>query len=53
MKNIFDVNIRVLLDDRLKDLEKHLDSDVIFYYGEIHSSLDKAFRDFIEELKKS
>ncbi len=25
---------------------------MIFYFGEIHPSVDKAFRDFIEELKK-
>ncbi|MDN5214266.1 ATP-dependent Clp protease proteolytic subunit [Fulvivirgaceae bacterium BMA12] len=52
MRNIFDENIRVILNERLKKLEKHFDSDVIFYYGEIHPSLEKGFRDFIEELKK-
>lgn len=52
MKNIFDENIRITLNNGLRDLETHLESDVIFYFGEIHPSLDKGFRDFIEELKK-
>ena len=52
MKNIFDENIRIILNNGLRALETHLESDVIFYFGEIHPSLDKGFRDFIEELKK-
>lgn len=52
MKNIFDENIRITLNNRLREIETHLGSDVIFYFGEIHPSLDKRFRDFIEELKK-
>jgi membrane-bound ClpP family serine protease len=52
MKNIFDENIRITLNNGLRALETHLESDVIFYFGEIHPSLDKGFRDFIEELKK-
>ena len=52
MRNIFDENIRGTLNNRLRVLETHLKSDVIFYFGEIYSSLDKRFRDFIEELKK-
>lgn len=52
MRNIFDENIRVTLNNRLRDLENYFESDVIFFFGEIHPSLDKAFRNFIEELKK-
>jgi Serine dehydrogenase proteinase len=52
MKNIFDETIRKTLNDRLRDIEKYFESDVIFYYGEINPSLDKSFRDFIEEIKK-
>jgi membrane-bound ClpP family serine protease len=52
MKNIFDESIRITLNNGLRALETHLESDVIFYFGEIHPSLDKGFRDFIEELKK-
>ena len=52
MKNIFDDTIRETLDVRLRKIERYFDSDVIFYYGEINPSLDKSFRDFIEEIKK-
>jgi len=52
MKSIFDENIRITLNNRLRELEEHFESDVIFYFGEIHPSLDKGFRDFIEELKE-
>lgn len=52
MRNIYDDNIRLTLNERLKNLEDYFESDVIFYYGEIHQSLEKGFRDFIEELKK-
>ncbi len=52
MKNIFDETIRQTLDKRLRALEDHLQSDVIFHFGEIHPALEKSFRDFIEELKR-
>lgn len=52
MRNIFDENIRLKLNERLELLEAELESDVVFYFGEIHPLLDKSFRDFIEELKK-
>jgi Serine dehydrogenase proteinase len=52
MINIFDNTIRETLNDRLNKLESYFDSDVVFYYGEINSSLDKLFRNFIEEIKK-
>ena len=52
MRQIFDETIKETLNLRLRDLEKYFEADVIFYYGEIHPSLEKAFRDFIEQLKK-
>lgn len=52
MRRIFDDTIKETLDERLRNIEEHLKSDVIFHYGEIHPSLEKAFRDFVEELKK-
>lgn len=52
MRNIFDETVRETLNIRLREIEKYFDSDVIFYYGEINPSLDKSFRDFIEEIKK-
>lgn len=51
MKPIFDSTLHEILNDRLSRLEKHFDSDFLFYYGPITDSLDKPFRDLIEELK--
>ena len=47
---IFDHTILELLRERLDKLEKHLESDVIFYFGPIDPGLTKGFRDFIEKL---
>lgn len=52
MRQIFDETIKETLNQRLRDLERYFDADVIFHYGEIHPALEKAFRDFIEQLKK-
>jgi|GEM_PF-3952327 len=52
MRQIFDETVRDTLTERLRRLEVHFDSDVIFYFGEIHPSLEKLFRDFIEQLKR-
>ncbi|MDY0083210.1 MAG: ATP-dependent Clp protease proteolytic subunit [Ignavibacteriaceae bacterium] len=52
MRQIFNETIKETLNQRLRDLEKYFDADVIFHYGEIHPALEKAFRDFIEQLKK-
>jgi hypothetical protein len=49
---IFDHTIKEILSDRLKKLEEYFKSDVIFYYGEIHPSYEKSFRDFVESLKE-
>lgn len=49
---IFDRTIKEILNQNLEKLETHFKSDVIFYYGEIHPSYEKIFRDFIEMLKE-
>ncbi|MEM9685382.1 MAG: ATP-dependent Clp protease proteolytic subunit [Bacteroidota bacterium] len=51
MRQIFDETIKETLNERLRRLEEYFRADVIFHYGEIHPSLEKAFRDFIEQLK--
>jgi Serine dehydrogenase proteinase len=48
---IFDEHIRKTLKDRLVALEEHFKSDVIFFYGAIHPSVEKIYRDFIEKLR--
>ncbi len=48
---ILDKTIKDLLNGKLAQLETALDSDVIFYYGDIHPAYEKSFRDFIEQLK--
>jgi hypothetical protein len=52
MKPIFDRTIHEILNDRLDKLEKHLQADVIFFYGPIGDYIEKPFRDFIEQLKE-
>lgn len=51
MKPIFDSTLHDILNDRLAKLETQFNADVIFYYGPIADSLEKPFRDFIEDLK--
>ncbi len=48
---IFDKNINELANNYLDRIEKHFDSDVIFFYGQIYPNADSYFRSFIEELK--
>jgi len=52
MRQIFDETIKETLNERLRKIEEYFDADVVFHYGEIHPSLEKSFRDFIEQLKK-
>jgi len=47
---IFDHTIKEVLTERVQKLETQFNSDVVFYYGEIHPSLVKMFRNFIEDL---
>lgn len=49
---IFDRTIKDMLNTYLEELEDRFNSDVIFYFGEIHPSYEKIFRDFIESLKE-
>lgn len=49
---IFDTTILNILSERLAALEGHFDADVVFYYGEIHPTIEKMFRDCIEKLKE-
>lgn len=50
MVAIFDEIIKEVLTERLEALEKHFDSDVIFFYGQIAPGMEKLFRNFVEEL---
>lgn len=52
MKPIFDSTIHEILNERLNKLEVHFNADFLFYYGPITDTLDKPFRDLIEELKE-
>ncbi len=49
---IFDATIKELLNKKLSQLEKKLQGDVIFYFGEIQPGLLRLFRDLIEDLKR-
>jgi hypothetical protein len=49
---IFDATIKNILNEKLAELEKNFRADVVFYYGEIHPSLIRPFRDLIEDLIK-
>lgn len=51
MKPIFDKTIHSILNEKLKKLEEHFNSDVVFYYAPIAGGLVKPFRDIIENLK--
>lgn len=50
---VFDKTISDLLKSKLKKIENHFSADAVFYYGEIHPSYEKLFRDFIEDLRKT
>lgn len=49
----FDNHIRDTAKARILDLEAGLDADVALYFGPIFPSIEKRFRDFIEELKNT
>ncbi len=46
----FDSKVRQIARDGIVALEEHLDADAAFFYGPIYPSLEKIFRDFIEDL---
>lgn len=52
MESRLDNTIKTVLSDRLSDLETHLESDVVFFYGPIQAPIDKLYRDFLERLKQ-
>jgi hypothetical protein len=45
-KQMFDV-----IDEKSKELEDQLSSDVIFYHGSIYPQYFRTFRDFVEQVK--
>jgi hypothetical protein len=47
----FDNQISEIAKERIVAIEDHLQADAIFFYGPIYPSLEKRFRDFIEDLK--
>ncbi len=47
----FDNQVRETLRERVMALETALQGDCIFYYGPIFPSVEKRFRDFIEQLR--
>ena len=49
----FDRSIHEIVDTRCRNLEDALNSDVIFYHGNIHPNFFRTFRDFIEQVKGS
>lgn len=51
MKLAVDAYLHTDLNRKLRELEDFLNSDVIFYTGNISEAYIKVFRDFIEELK--
>ncbi len=49
--DILDQEIEKAARQKLLELEKRFDSDVVYFYGAIHQALDRSFRDFIEKLR--
>ncbi|MEX0715429.1 MAG: hypothetical protein WD066_02525 [Planctomycetaceae bacterium] len=47
----FDKQILEIARDRIVAIEDHLQADAVFFYGPIFPSLEKTFRDFIENLR--
>ncbi len=51
--NSFDNSLKELMNEKLGKLEEAFAADVIFFYGEIHTSIIRPFRDLVEDLKKT
>lgn len=49
--DVLDESIAKDLSSQLKHLEDYFEADVVSFYGEIHPSVEKRFRDFIEITK--
>lgn len=47
----FDTHIRETARDRIIELETHMNADVMLFHGPIFPSVEKRFREFIEDLK--
>jgi hypothetical protein len=47
----FDTHIKDTARRRIMDLEQRLSSDVILFHGPIYPSVEKRFREFIEDLR--
>ncbi len=47
----FDTHIRETARERILALEGHIDADVMLFHGPIFPSIEKRFREFIEDLK--
>lgn len=47
----FDNHIRETAKERILALEKHINADVMLFHGPIFPSVEKRFREFIEDLK--
>ena len=48
-----DDQVRAILLQRVLDIESAMSGDVVYYYGPIFPTVQKRFRDFIEQLKKN
>lgn len=52
MKPNVHATIKTLLEEKLKQLEEHLDADIFTYWGQIVDGLENSILDIIEELAK-
>src|SRR5258708_5697557 len=50
--NLFEDSLKVLMNEKLGKLEQEFAADIIFFYGEIHTSIIRPFLDLVEDLKK-
>jgi hypothetical protein len=48
-----DRSIHDIIDGRSRALEEEMESDVIFYHGNIHPMFFREFRDFVEQVKQT
>lgn len=52
MMRVFDAHIRETAKERIMALEQHLNADVVLFHGPIFPSIEKLFREFIEDLRE-
>lgn len=53
MESQLENNLRLLLNSKLETLEKHLDADVLVYYGPIGNLNENVFLKLVEELAQN